>query len=608
MDNYHGFERSPTYQPTLAAQQDDYLKFLGFQRNPFPIAPDVDHFFLSGPVNVLLTEILHGISIRAGFMVITGEVGLGKTTISQHILKILDKDTHVETALILNTFVQGVDLLDAIIRDFGIQLDGGLPKAGSGGQGGDESPQERIAILNRFLMERYEANINCVIIIDDAQNLNPWSLELIRLISNLEVNAHKLVQILLVGQTELQEKLNAHAMRQLKSRVMVHARVEPYDVNTLQQYVFFKMSSSGGNGSITIPRRSFRLLHELTQGTPRLINQLMGRVLYGLSAYNTVNVTPRLIMDVAREIDFALGDVNRFRWIRAGGAAALCVAAGIGAAVVFAPGWGGRKAPEAVAQEQAAPVQAPVVAAAPPPPVVTVSPQVQRFFDSHGLARYADTFAKSLAEGRLEEVERRIRDETGYRLVRLTALPDETRKRFQTLRYTPRTGEVQNLLFWKPSYWFDHFDDGLRSEKVLVMQKQLARLDHFWSEPDGVVRGKTTAALTRFQQKNHLPATGKPDVATLFLLNQAAGAPTWGVQVGRSMKPEEASELMGSLIQKGYKSIITVDPANSGRGRQMVQVGPLPSYDDAEERRRELIGQLNLTGTIVEYPAERNQG
>lgn len=275
--------------PLLNGRQDEYLRYLGFRRNPFPVAPDVEHLFLPPRTDTLLTEILHGIYTRKGFMVITGEVGLGKTTLSQHILNILEEDGEVETALVLNTFLQGTELLGEIIRDFGIETT-------------ESSHQGLIMVLNHFLIERYQAGRNCALIIDDAQNLSVESLELVRMISNLETNASKLVQILLVGQPEFQDKLETHSLRQLKSRIMIHATVEPLDRDALRQYVFFKMSAAGNSGGVIVPESCVGLMHQLTHGNPRLVNRLMDRALYGLFAYNTTRVTHSLLKEVAAEM------------------------------------------------------------------------------------------------------------------------------------------------------------------------------------------------------------------------------------------------------------------------------------------------------------------
>ncbi|MBF0309797.1 MAG: AAA family ATPase [Magnetococcales bacterium] len=271
------------------AQREAYLDFLRLSRNPFPVSPDAENFFLPQRIDTLITEILHCIQTRKGFMILTGEVGLGKTTISRRILRSLE-ETRVETALVFNTFVQGAELLAEINRDFGLEAPEG------------SSLSKLMGDLNNFLLEKNLQGINCAILIDDAQNLNLESLELVRMISNFEANAAKLVQILLIGQPELLDKLNMHELRQLKSRIVVHGEVVPYNLDELKQYIHFKLHSVGGSGSVTIPERGFHLMHKLTQGNPRQINNLMDRCLYGLFAYGTNALGPKLIREVAQEV------------------------------------------------------------------------------------------------------------------------------------------------------------------------------------------------------------------------------------------------------------------------------------------------------------------
>lgn len=309
---------------TMAQESEAYLKYLGLKRNPFPVAPDAEVFFLPARIDSMITEVLHCIYTRKGFLVITGEVGLGKTTVSRRVLRTLD-ETQVETALVFNTFIQGADLLEEINRDFGIET-------------AKQGPQENMAALNRFLIDRYNAGINCAIVIDDAQNLTEESLEMVRMISNLEAQAEKLVQILLVGQPELEVKLDTHALRQLKSRIVIHARMRPYSQDELKQYIAFKLNAAGSAGGIMIPEGSYRLLHELTFGNPRRVNNLMDRCLYGLFAYNTTRLTRKVILEVAKELGMSRPQVDWGRWVKRIGLPVVGVLL-IGAVVFLGPRW-----------------------------------------------------------------------------------------------------------------------------------------------------------------------------------------------------------------------------------------------------------------------------
>ncbi len=273
----------------MAVEREAYLGYLGLTRNPFPVVPDAENFFLPARLDVLITELLHSIYTRKGFMVLTGEVGLGKTTISRRLLHVLS-ERRVETALVFNTLVEGAELLQEINRDFGIEMR-------------VDGLKDNLTLLNDFLLQRYSEGVNCAIIIDDAQNLSTRNLELVRMISNLETNAHKLVQIVLIGQPELLEKLDSHELRQLKSRVVVNARVRPFDLEELKQYIYFRLNTAGGGAQVQIAESAFRLIHELTGGTPRLVNILMERCLYGLFAYQTSRIGRKLVLEVGAEIE-----------------------------------------------------------------------------------------------------------------------------------------------------------------------------------------------------------------------------------------------------------------------------------------------------------------
>ena len=633
MKNTTTSRRSITDLSLPSTRQDEYLHYLGFRRNPFPVSPDVENFFLPPRTDTMLTEILHGIYTRKGFMVITGEVGLGKTTLSQHILHILEEEGRVETALVLNTFLQGTELLSEIIRDFGLQTE-------------DTSHQGQLAILNNFLIERYRAGSNCAVIIDDAQNLSLESLELIRMISNLETDASKLVQILLVGQPEFQEKLEAHSLRQLKSRIMIHATVEPLDRDALQQYVFFKMSAAGGSGGISVPESCFDLMHRLTEGNPRLVNRLMDRMLYGLFAYSTTRVNQRLLTEVATEIGLSVPKTEWKRRVTQSTVTALAVL-GLINLMFTAKQWISHQVEiHPVVNEQrmdhptvgllrpdhakdnhqavtlprqdhpstvAHPTESQNYANASPSlqneetftqPEQTMAPsalpEVERFLEYYGLEAYAVAFTQALGTN-FESLTQRIWHERGYRLVQLPEQAKGIKGRYRILRQSSAEGEVKRLLFWQPNYWIDKFASGEEGEKILAMQKQLAKINFYHAFPDGIVGNQTVTSLIGFQKRYQLSVTGKPDAATLFILNQQAGNLPWGIQIASLQRLEDASALMNSLSQKGFKSSVKPLRSDNGQAWQVVQVGPLTRYADAEAQRKNILTQLNLTGRIIQF-------
>jgi general secretion pathway protein A len=241
----------------MSTENPDYLKSLGFVRNPFPVAPDDANFYLSCAIEEIIEEIVHGICSRKGFIMLTGDVGLGKTTITRRILKILET-RQVRTSLVFHTSLKDVDLLREINRDFGIPVAGATP--------GTDQLGDQLDRLNDFLVVQHSSGFNCAIIIDDAQNLDRESLELVRMISNLEVDQQKIVQILLVGQTELEESLNRRAMRQLNSRIVIRKEARPLSRDELCDYIAFKLSTSGNQGRILLTAKAYRRIFSLTKG------------------------------------------------------------------------------------------------------------------------------------------------------------------------------------------------------------------------------------------------------------------------------------------------------------------------------------------------------
>jgi len=268
---------------------DRCLKTLGLNQNPFSMAPDVTNFFSSPRVETIIVEVLQHVESRAGFALLYGDVGLGKTTISRRILHELD-NRGIQTALVFNTFYQGAELLREINRDFGLKVsDGGL--------------SAQLEALNRFLLEQRAESRNCVIIIDDAQNLSVESLELVRQISNMETGVDKIVQIILIGQPELEESLNQHSLRQLKSRIALKRVFRPFTLNETRAYVRTKLARSGDGVVVDVTNSALRLVHAESNGMPRRINVIMSRCLFAAVAKKSARITRRIAAIAIRDIE-----------------------------------------------------------------------------------------------------------------------------------------------------------------------------------------------------------------------------------------------------------------------------------------------------------------
>lgn len=267
-----------------------YLATFGFHRDPFPMAPDDQRFFHPKRIDILLTEILHALLTRKGLILLSGSIGQGKTTLCHRIHHEL-KSAGVETILFSNTFLQGEELLAAIARAFGVAWEG-------------HGVGAILEALRQHFLERTERGVNCAILLDDAQELTPHSLEMVRLLSNLEHNAQKLVQILLVGQEKLSRELGSESLEQLASRVVAKVEARPFTYGETVQYLTFKMITAGCNECVRLSRWAMGTLHRLSGGNPRRINILMDRALYAAYANDQNRITRAMLHKVAREVRF----------------------------------------------------------------------------------------------------------------------------------------------------------------------------------------------------------------------------------------------------------------------------------------------------------------
>jgi general secretion pathway protein A len=245
-----------------------YCPFFGLQEKPFSITPDPRFLFLSPSHQEALGHLLYGIEERKGFITITGEVGTGKTLICRALLERLGR--HVRTALVFNSFMLEIELLRSINEDFGIRQSGGTRK-------------ELIDQLNQYLLGEFSAGRNAVLIIDEAQNLATPVLEQIRMLSNLETERGKLLQIVLVGQPELRQQLARPELRQLNQRIALRYHIQPFDRQETEDYINHRLVVAGSHGGVKFSRRALSVIYRHSAGIPRKINLLCDRAM--LSAY-----------------------------------------------------------------------------------------------------------------------------------------------------------------------------------------------------------------------------------------------------------------------------------------------------------------------------------
>lgn len=246
-----------------------YQSFYGFREMPFNITPDPRFLYLSPTHQDALQHLKYGVNEKKGFIVLVGEVGCGKTTLCRRFLNEIDPEKF-DTALILNPRVTETQMLKAILTELGETK---LAR----------SQNDLVAQVNRVLLDRIARGRDIVLIIDEAQNLSFEVLEQIRLLSNLETDKQKLLQIILMGQPELKELLAREELRQLRQRILVHYELHPLSPTDMEHYIQHRLSLAGGNGRPSFTRWALRTIHKGSGGVPRLVNNLCDKAL--LSAF-----------------------------------------------------------------------------------------------------------------------------------------------------------------------------------------------------------------------------------------------------------------------------------------------------------------------------------
>lgn len=264
-----------------------YKKFYGLDENPFNVTSDPAFFFSSARHSEAFSHLAYGIEQRKGILVITGEIGTGKTTLCRTLLNRLDNKT--KTAFILNPNFSELQLLQLIIKDLGITAT-------------NKNKAALINTLNDFLLEESSHGHNVVLIIDEAQNLKPSQLEQIRLLSNLETEKEKLLQIILVGQPELSDKLKLTSLRQLNQRVTVRYHILPLGKSELHDYIMHRLKVAGATDKLTLTKEAIEEIYIYSGGTPRLVNIICDRALLAGFVMETFIIDYSVIKKCIEEI------------------------------------------------------------------------------------------------------------------------------------------------------------------------------------------------------------------------------------------------------------------------------------------------------------------
>lgn len=272
-----------------------YKSFFALKENPFNVNPDPRYLFLTKQIEEALSGLMYGIQTRKGFITLTGEVGTGKTTLVNRLLDWLHL-RRTKTAFLFNSRMNSSQLFDFVLAEFDIHCE-------------NRSKSQQLMKLNHWLLERYRAGETAVLIVDEAQNLTFPVLEEIRLLTNLETSTEKLLQIVLSGQPELEEKLKLPQLRQLRQRITLRCKTMPMTKEQTRDYVQERLRIAGSaTPSSIFSEKAVEAIHLYSMGIPRVINLLCEHSLINSFVDQKQTVEPKVVEDVARE--FQLDEVE----------------------------------------------------------------------------------------------------------------------------------------------------------------------------------------------------------------------------------------------------------------------------------------------------------
>ncbi len=286
-----------------------YEEYFGFAEKPFSLTPDPKYLYKSQSHGSAFELLQYAVRRREGFIVITGDIGTGKTTLCRALLETIDRK--VFTALVLNPFLSEEDLLKLILQDFGVVS---REQAKQGRLAG-VSKQELIDTLYDFLLALLPIRSSAVLIIDEAQNLPLQVLEQLRILSNLETDKEKLLQILLVGQVELKAQLRSPQLRQLDQRISIRYELQPLTREETTAYIMHRLLVAGASASLTFTPGALDAIYRFSRGVPRLINLLCDRALLGAFAARTNAIGRDLVSKAAETLDLRRPRGLRFAWL-----------------------------------------------------------------------------------------------------------------------------------------------------------------------------------------------------------------------------------------------------------------------------------------------------
>lgn len=266
-----------------------YTTFFGLQEKPFDLLPNPDFLYLSRAHKRALTYLMHGIREKAGFILLTGEVGSGKTTIIRNIIR-----KHLQNralSKVFNTRVDSHQLLAMINEDFGLSAVG-------------KDKTTLIRELNDFLIGQYSQGRQAVLIIDEAQNLSPDLLEEVRMLSNLETDREKLLQIILVGQPELKKTLALPALLQLRQRIQINCHIQPLNPAEVEEYILFRLEKAGNREAVVFSSEAVEAVAAYSRGVPRLINIICDYIMLDAFSAQQRDISAQIVHELAKDLSF----------------------------------------------------------------------------------------------------------------------------------------------------------------------------------------------------------------------------------------------------------------------------------------------------------------
>jgi len=497
-----------------------YAAYFGLRQEPFSIAPDPRLLFMSERHREALAHLLYGVRGGGGFVLLTGEIGTGKTTVCRSFLEQVPKNCNL--AYIFNPKLTVPELLETVCHEFGIEV----PRK-------DLLPptvKEYLDPLNAFLLQAHAAGRNNVLVIDEAQNLAAEVLEQLRLLTNLETSERKLLQIILIGQPELREMLAQPQLEQLAQRVIARYHLQALAESETAQYVRHRMEVCGLERPLPFDRRALKRIHVLAGGVPRRINLLCDRALLGAFATGQGGVSRRIVEQAAKEV-FGAPVVRERGWPRPAFAMGLGLAAGVG--LLAAATQGVRHEPPAAAPAVAV-AAAPAPAQPQPAPVPAAAP-VLLHDEEEAWRELAHDWKANAATGDPCEALQREQLQCFSRKLNLALIRQLDRPGILTLD----AGTV------RPSYailiGLTDTSATLRaagSEQTVTLaalaQRWQGDFATLWRSPAGysgrTASGPALAWLTErvpdiraFQLAQGLPADGRPGPMTFMQLNRTAG-------------------------------------------------------------------------------------